>query len=156
MRQPWQLMRVQHPRHFIAGNLFGAIGTGIGYAIGAAVAERGLPTLAVVGDGGFMLGGLTEFHTAVREKLDLIVVLCNDGGYGAEYLHFTDYGMDPSLALFDWPEFSEVASTMGGQGVIVRTLADLGVMQEVIRSRSRGKPLLIDLKLDPATMPRTF
>ena len=45
---------------------------------------------------------------------------------------------------------------MGGQGVIVRTLADLGVMQEVIRSRSRGKPLLIDLKLDPATMPRTF
>ena len=156
MRQPWQLMRVQQPRHFIAGNLFGAIGTGIGYAIGAAVAERGLPTLAVVGDGGFMLGGLTEFHTAVREKLDLIVVLCNDGGYGAEYLHFTDHGMDPSLALFDWPEFSEVATTMGGQGLIVRTQADLAAMQEAIRTRAYGKPLLIDLKLDPKTMPRTF
>ena len=156
MRQPWQLMRVQQPRHFIAGNLFGAIGTGIGYAIGAAVAERGLPTLAVVGDGGFMLGGLTEFHTAVREKLDLIVVLCNDGGYGAEYLHFTDHGMDPSLALFDWPEFSEVATAMGGQGLIVRTQADLGAMQEAIRTRAYGKPLLIDLKLDPKTMPRTF
>ncbi|QXL83342.1 thiamine pyrophosphate-binding protein [Comamonas sp. NLF-1-9] len=156
MRQPWQLMRVQQPRHFIAGNLFGAIGTGIGYAIGAAVAERGMPTVAVVGDGGFMLGGLTEFHTAVREKLDFIVVLCNDGGYGAEYLHFTDRDMDPSLALFDWPEFSEIAQAMGGQGLVLRTRADLAAARQAIRERRRDRPLLIDLKLDPRTMPRTF
>ena len=156
MRQPWQLMRVQQPRHFIAGNLFGAIGTGTGYAIGAAIAERGLPTLLVAGDGGFMLGGVTEFHTAVREKLDLIVVLCNDGGYGAEYLHFTDRDMDPSLALFDWPEFSELAATMGGQSMVVRTGADLLQAQTFIRQRDRSRPTLIDLKLDPASMPRTF
>lgn len=156
MRQPWQLMRVAQPRHFMAGNLFGAIGTGIGYAIGGAVAQPQLPTVAVVGDGGFMLGGLTEFHTAVREKLDFIVVVCNDGGYGAEYLHFTDRDMDPGLALFDWPEFADIAETMGGCGLVVRTGADLEKARDFIRGRSRSQPILLDLKLDPRTMPRTF
>ncbi len=156
MRQPWQLMHVTEPRYFVPANLFGAIGTGIGYALGAACAERGVPTIAVVGDGGFMLGGLAEFHTATREKLDFIVILCNDGGYGAEYLHFTDRNLDPALALFDWPEFSDLARDMGGQSMVVRTRADLKRMQEFLRRRDRTRPTLVDLKLDPATMPRTF
>lgn len=156
MRQPWQLMHVTEPRYFIPGNLFGAIGTGIGYALGGACAARDIPTIAVVGDGGFMLGGLTDFHTAVREKLDFIVVVCNDGGYGAEYLHFTDRDMDPALALFDWPEFAEVARAMGGQGHAVKTRADLHGMRDFIHQRSRTGPILIDIKLDPTTMPNTF
>lgn len=156
MRQPWQLMRVTEPRYFISTNLFGAIGTVIGYAIGGAVAAPEMPTVAVVGDGGFMLGGLAEFNTAVRQKLDLIVILCNDGCYGAEYLHFTDRDMDPGLAFFDWPEFSDVADSLGGQGFAVRTSADLRAAADFIRQRDRSRPTLIDIKLDPKTMPRTF
>lgn len=156
MRQPWQLMHVTEPRYFVPGNLFGAIGTGIGYALGGACAEREVPTLAIVGDGGFMLGGLAEFHTATREKLDFIVIVCNDGGYGAEYLHFTDRNLDPGLALFDWPEFADLARDMGGQSLVVRTRGDLKTMQAFLRQRDRGRPTLIDLKLDPVTMPRTF
>ncbi|MCZ2104161.1 MAG: thiamine pyrophosphate-binding protein [Comamonadaceae bacterium] len=156
MRQPWQLMHVTGPRYFMPGNLFGAIGTGIGYALGGACAARDIPTIAVVGDGGFMLGGLTDFHTAVREQLDLIVVVCNDGGYGAEYLHFTDHDLDPALALFDWPEFAEVARAMGGQGYTVHARADLAGMKDFIQRRSRKGPILVDIKLDPKTMPRTF
>ncbi len=156
MRQPWQLMHVTEPRCFLPANLFGAIGTGIGYALGGACAERGMPTIAVVGDGGFMMGGLAEFHTAVREKLDFIAIVCNDGGYGAEYLHFTDHQLDPGLALFDWPEFADLARDMGAQSMVVRTRADLQQMQEFLRRRDRSRPTLVDLKLDPRTMPRTF
>lgn len=156
MRQPWQLMHVTEPRYFVPANLFGAIGTGIGYALGGACAEPEVPTVAVVGDGGFMLGGLAEFNTAARERLDFIVILCNDGGYGAEYLHFTDRDLDPGLALFDWPEFADVARNLGGQSCVVRTRADLKAMRAFLRGRDRSRPTLIDLKLDPKTMPRTF
>lgn len=156
MRQPWQLMHVTEPRYFLPANLFGAIGTGIGYALGAACAEPTVPTVVIVGDGGFMLGGLAEFSTAARAQLDFIVVLCNDGGYGAEYLHFVDRNLDPGLALFDWPEFADVARDLGAQSCVVRTRADLKAMAEFLRKRNRGRPTLVDLKLDPRTMPRTF
>lgn len=156
MRQPWKWLDVAEPRHFISGVKFGAIGMGTGYAVGAAVARPDWPTLLVVGDGGFMLGGLGEFNTAVRHGLDLIVVLCNDGGYGAEYVQFADRDMDPGLALFEWPSFAEYARAMGGQGFTLEKRADLPAALQFMRDRDRGKPCLIDLKLDPEKMPPTY
>jgi thiamine pyrophosphate-dependent acetolactate synthase large subunit-like protein len=47
----------------------------------------------ITGDGGFMLGGLTEFTAAVRHKVDLILIVCNDGGYGAEHIQFVNRQM---------------------------------------------------------------
>lgn len=156
MRQPWQTIQVTEPRYFVSTQFFGAIGTAMGYAVGAAHADRALPTIVISGDGGFMLGGLAEFNTAVRHGLDMIVFLCNDGGYGAEYLHFTDHNLDPALALFDWPGFADVARSLGGEGYTVRTADDLDGARQLILQRSRHKPILIDIKLDPKTMPRTF
>jgi thiamine pyrophosphate-dependent acetolactate synthase large subunit-like protein len=117
------------------------------YAIGAAVAAPGRPVLLVTGDGGFMLGGLAEFNTAVRHKLDLVVAVCNDSSYGAEHIQFRRKNMDPGLSVFEWPDFASVADALGGQGVTVRTAADLDAAARAIAAR--GRPLLIDLKLDP-------
>lgn len=129
---------------------FGAIGNGVSVAIGMGRAERGVPAVAVIGDGGFMLGGLAEFSTAVRHGVDLIVVVCNDGCYGAEYrkLAARDFGIEHSL--FQWPDFAPVADALGGIGCTVRTLDDLDEVDKVIAGRDR--PVLIDLKLDPASV----
>lgn len=99
-----------------------------------------------------MLGGLTEFNTAVRERLDLIVIVCNDGGYGAEYVQFERKAMDPSIALLNWPDFAPVAIAiaLGGDGLTVRNEADLQRAFGAIAKRD--KPLLIDLKLDPKSL----
>ena len=144
---PWQLVNVRHPRSFVYTIHFGAIGLGMAYAIGAAVAAPGRPVLLVTGDGGFMLGGLAEFNTAVRHKLDLVVAVCNDSSYGAEHIQFRRKNMDPGLSVFEWPDFASVADALGGQGVTVRTAADLDAAARAIAAR--GRPLLIDLKLDP-------
>lgn len=148
--QAWKAIDVTHPRHYIHTVHFGSIGLGLPCAIGASIAEPEKPALVVTGDGGFMLGGLTEFHTAVREACKLIVVVCNDGSYGAEYVQYEARGLDPTLSLFHWPEFAELATAMGGTGISVRTSSDLERACELIRSASG--PLLIDLKLDPANM----
>ena len=146
---PWQHVEVDDPRAFLYTLHFGAIGLGMPYAIGASFAAPGRPVLLVTGDGGWMLGGLTEFNTAVRHKIDLTVVVCNDGSYGAEYIQFARKDMDPGLSLFDWPDLAPVASALGGHGVTVRGVADLAAMDGAIASSAR--PLLIDLKLDPRT-----
>lgn len=150
MVEGWKTMHAPGPRSYVHTVNSACIGLGMGQAIGAAVAAKGRPTVLVVGDGGFMNGGLVEFVTAVREKLDLIVIVCNDNGYGAEYVQFRRKQMDPSLSLLHWPDLAPVAVALGGQGVTVRGEGDLDQAVEAVRSR-RG-PLLIDLKLDPESL----
>lgn len=151
MVKAMQYLEVEHPRLYVQTASFGSIGLGMAQAIGAAAAEPGRPVVLTAGDGGFMLGGLAEFNTAVRHRMDLIAILCNDNCYGAEYAILRDKQMDTALSLFDWPDFAPLADTLGGRGVTVRTVQDLDKAREAIELRDR--PLLIELKLDPAHMP---
>ena len=149
--ETWRHVDVKDPRDFVFTVNTGSIGFGIGEAIGAAAAAQGRTTLLITGDGGLMLGGLSEFNSAVRAKSDLIVVVCNDGSYGAEHIQFRSKQMDPSLSQFDWPDFAPVAAALGGFGVTVRSSADTKQAMDAIRSPQR--PLLIDVKLDPDQVP---
>ncbi len=135
---------------FAGGLAFGSIGLGMGLAIGAGVGRPDRPVVGLFGDGGFMLGGLTEFSTAVREGIDLIAVVANDSSYGAEHVQLHRKGLDPSLSMFEWPDLASVAESLGGRGITVHDLADLEAVREAIATRDR--PLLIDLRADPAVL----
>jgi len=150
-RQGWRLIDAPDPASFVYTVGFGSIGLGLSEAIGASFAAPGRPTVIVSGDGGFMLGGLVEFNTAVRNNVDLIVIVCNDGSYGSEHIQFRNKDMDPGNSLFNWPDFGPVATALGGTGVMVRTLEDLETAARAIEKR-KG-PVLIDVKLDPDRMP---
>ncbi|WP_063614184.1 thiamine pyrophosphate-binding protein [Bradyrhizobium sp. Cp5.3] len=147
----FRLIDAPNVHSFMLPSHFGAVGLGMSQAIGVAKAVQSRPVVLFSGDGGFMLGGMAEFNTAVRYKLDLIVVVCNDGSYGAEHIQFRAKDLDPSLSIFDWPDFASVANVLGGKGLTVRTENDLLAVAEAIKTRD--KPLLIDLKLDPDRQP---
>jgi thiamine pyrophosphate-dependent acetolactate synthase large subunit-like protein len=124
------------------------MGLGVAAAIGAACVRPEVPTVAVVGDGGFMMS-LGEFNTAVRNDLDLMVIVLNDGSYGSEYHKFRLTGLETDLSLFNWPDLATLGSGLGGRGIVVRNLEnDLTGLVEAIETRDR--PLLIDVRLDPA------
>jgi acetolactate synthase I/II/III large subunit len=94
-----------------------------------------------------MLGGLADFNTAVRHHADVVVVVMNDGAYGAEHIHFRQLDLDPAISTFQWPDFATVAEALGGRGYTVRSRADL---EHVLRAvTERDRPVLIDVKLDP-------
>ena len=152
MTEVWCRIGVDHPRAFLDTTNFGAIGLGLQAAIGAGVAEPERPVTLFTGDGGFMMGGLAEFHTAVRLGLDLIVIICNDAAYGAEHIQFLDKEMDPGLSTFDWPSFADVARSLGADGVDLCHADDLPAVAKAIAERSG--PLLINLHLDPHDVPR--
>ncbi|MGW4205836.1 thiamine pyrophosphate-binding protein, partial [Streptomyces sp. NPDC004726] len=142
----WPAVRVAHPRDFTCMGGFGSIGLGLAGAIGAAVGRRGDLTVLVVGDGGFMMN-MAEFTTAVREKLPLLVVVLNDGAYGAEHYKLVHYGIDPAHSLNAWPELVPMAEAMGARGMTVRRLEDLDALRDV--ARDLDGPFLVDVKLDP-------
>ncbi|MGC0367554.1 acetolactate synthase-1/2/3 large subunit [Rhodococcus sp. 27YEA15] len=126
---------------------FGAIGMGMGAAIGAAVAASGEPTVLVTGDGGFMMNGLAELQSAVRQQIPLTVLVCNDGSYGAEYDQYVAKGVRPDLSLFEWPSFADVATALGAAGVTVGRLEDVSAAVEAIRTHD--KCLVIDIQVGP-------
>ncbi len=151
VRQAWKIFEVDGPQSFLLSVNFGSIGLGLPEAIGASYAAPGRPTLLVTGDGGFMHGGLAEFNSAVRARRDLIVIVCNDGCYGAEHIQFRNRDLPGDISILEWPELAPLAVALGGAGVTVRTEADLDLAAEAIRDRDR--PLLIDVKLDLNHVP---
>jgi acetolactate synthase I/II/III large subunit len=140
-------LRVPEPRAYMPTFNYGSIGLGMATAVGAAHAAPDRPVVMVCGDGGFMLGGLAEFNSAVRHRCNIVVVLFNDGAYGAEHIQFTMRDMDPTVSTFQWPEFAAVAESLGATGYTVRSGDDLErVLAEV---GNRHGPVLIDIKIDP-------
>jgi acetolactate synthase I/II/III large subunit len=140
-------LHVPEPGAYLHTVNFGSIGLGMGNAVGAYFGAPNRPVLLVTGDGGFMLGGLAEFNTAVRHGVDLVVIVLNDGAYGAEHIQFRRKDMDPAISTFEWPEFGPVATALGGEGYTAHNLAELDAALAAAANRTR--PVLIDIKIDP-------
>ena len=152
MTEVWCRISAPNPQSFVGTVNFGAIGLGLQEAVGAGVGAPGRPVVMFTGDGGFMMGGINEFNTAVRLGLDLIVIVANDSAYGAEHIQFIDRQMDPSLTEFHWPSFAEVAKSLGGEGIEVTSKETL--TQALNAMENRKGPMLIELRLDPHDVPR--
>jgi acetolactate synthase-1/2/3 large subunit len=152
MTEVWCRISVPNPQSFVGTVNFGAIGLGLQEAVGAGLAAPDRPVVLFTGDGGFMMGGINEFNTAVRLELDLIVIVANDSAYGAEHIQFIDRKMDPSLTEFNWPSFADIAKSLGGEGVEVTSKEDLETALDALQNK-KG-PFLIELRLDPHDVPR--
>jgi acetolactate synthase-1/2/3 large subunit len=111
------------------------MGFGIPVAIGARLANPGRQVVLVIGDGGMALAGL-ELLTAVREGLDLTVVVFNDGQLGSiRRQQIRTVGRTHGVAVRG-PDFAAFASAIGAgyrrleadlQGSIGASLASPGV-----------------------------
>ena len=151
MTEVWCRLSVPNPQSFVGTASFGSIGLGLQTALGAAVASPDQPVVLFSGDGGFMMGGINEFNTAVRLGLDLIVIIANDSAYGAEHIQFVNRKMDPGLTEFAWSSFAEIAKSLGGEGYQVRCNGQLDEALDALERRNG--PFLIELCLDPADVP---
>jgi thiamine pyrophosphate-dependent acetolactate synthase large subunit-like protein len=143
----WRYLHVAEPLDFTHTVNFGSIGLAIPTAIGAAAARGDRLTVAVAGDGAAMMS-MMEFTTAVRHHLPLVVVVLNDGSYGAEYRKFQLHDVDPKLSTYEWPSFADLAVAMGGHAATAHTLEDLDCVATLIAGQKW--PLLIDVRADPA------
>lgn len=143
----WCCLPVVAPDALVYTAHFGSIGLGLSEAIGAAHAANGRTTVLVVGDGGFLLGGFGEIAAAVRDRLDLVVILCNDGCYGAEHVQFVNRGMNPALSMTTPPDFAAMFRTLGADAVCVMAPEQLAEAEALLAGRTG--PVLIELRLDP-------
>ena len=124
---------------------WGTLGFGFPAALGAALSGR--PTLAVVGDGGFLFA-CGDLATAAQEQLPVTVVIVDDGGYGMLRYDFTVHGEQPVGTELAPPDFVALARAFRVEACEV-ALEGLG--QAVAEGLASGRPNVVVLKarLDP-------
>ena len=105
-------------------NALATMGAGLPSAMMAAMLYPGRRVLAVCGDGGFMMNS-QEMETAVRLRLDLVVLILDDSAYGMirwkqAVDSFPDFGL-----TFGNPDFVKYADSYGATGHRVTATEDL-------------------------------
>jgi acetolactate synthase-1/2/3 large subunit len=110
-------------------NALATMGAGLPSAIAASLIHPDRRVLAVCGDGGFMMNS-QELETAVRLKLNLVVLVLEDRAYGMirwkqEVDGFSDFGLD-----FGNPDFVAYAQSYGAKGSRVGNAGEFSTMLE--------------------------
>ncbi len=105
-------------------NALATMGAGLPSAMMAAMLYPNRRVMAVCGDGGFMMNS-QEMETAVRLKLNLVVLILDDGAYGMIRWKqavdaFPDFGL-----TFGNPDFVKYAESYGAKGARVEAIVEL-------------------------------
>jgi acetolactate synthase-1/2/3 large subunit len=127
---------------------FGAVGQGIGVAIGTGAGNPGRQHVAVEGDGSMMFN-LQELETIVRHKMQMVLIVWNDAGYGAEVHKLVAKGFDEKLAQWESPNFVALAKAFGGDGVKLEDVSEIG--GAIADGLRKGGLYLIDARVSPTT-----
>ncbi len=147
----WAQAVLQSKRRVICGS-GGVIGCALPYGMAARAHDKTAPVFALSGDGsaGFHL---SEFETAVREDLPLILIIGNDRCWNAEnQLQLREYGAkrltgcDLSAARYDL-----AAAALGAHGEYVTDLGDFDAA--LTRAIESGKPACIDVAIEGIAAP---
>ena len=112
------------PNTVLLDNALATMGAGLPSAIAAKLVNPERKVMAICGDGGFMMNS-QEIETALRLKVDLIVLILNDNSYGMikwkqNGMHFPDWGLD-----FGNPDFVKYAQSYGAHGVRIESTQEL-------------------------------
>jgi acetolactate synthase-1/2/3 large subunit len=140
-----RLLAAKSPGQVIIPNGLAGMGLALPGAIAAAELRRGGRTLAICGDGDFLMN-VQEMETAARLGVAMTVLVWVDGGYGLiEKKQDADRGehTDLSFGSPDWPSLAK-AFGWGHRGV--ETLADL--QAALARTRREITPQLVTLPID--------
>ncbi|HXD89763.1 MAG TPA: thiamine pyrophosphate-binding protein [Candidatus Binataceae bacterium] len=124
----------------------GCMGVGIPFGIGAKVAAPDKPVVVLSGDGAFGWNGM-EMDTAIRHKLNIVVVLSNNGGFTSRQTG-GNVGRDLGFQRYD-----KMVEALGGYGEFVEKPD--GIRPAIERAMKAGKPALVNVCTDPNAQATT-
>jgi len=126
-------------------NALATMGAGLPSAMAAAMLYPERRVMAVCGDGGFMMNS-QEMETAVRLKLNLVILVLEDGAYGMirwkqAVDRFPDFGM-----TFNNPDFVKYAESYGARGTRVDAIDEF--IPTLERAFTEGGVHLVAVPID--------
>lgn len=137
--------KTYHIGTFLLDNALATMGAGLPSALTAKLLNPEKKVLAVCGDGGFMMNS-QELETAVRLKLNVVVLILNDNAYGfikwkQQAYGFTDFALD-----YGNPDFVKYAESYGAKGHKINKADELRSTLE--KAFKQQVPVIIECPID--------
>src|SRR5262245_2519408 len=127
------------PGHRLNSGVFGCMGVGLPFAIGAKVAKPDAQVLVLHGDGSYGINA-NEMDTAVRHNIPIIAVISNNGGWTA------DPQQNKAGRNLGYTRWDKVATALGAHAEHVEKPDDIRPALE--RAAASGKPAVVNVVTD--------
>ena len=149
--QMWaaQYWTFTEPRTWVSSHGLGTMGYGLPAAIGARVAvDDDRPVVCFDGDGSFLMT-CQELSVAVREDLDVTVVVLNNAAVGMVRQWQDAFFEERHVASeYPWvPEFDALAEAFGARGFRIESYEEVEAVVEA--ATAYGGPSVVDAHIDP-------
>jgi len=142
---------ILHPRSplsWLDPGVFGTLGVGAGFALGAALARPQSEVWIIYGDGACGYS-LAEFDTFVRHGIPVIAVVGNDAGWTQIAREQVKMLHDDVGTVLARTAYHEVAAGFGAAGILVKKAAEVPAALARAQALARaGKPVLLNVWLD--------
>ena len=125
-KEVWDMDRPGHWHHPTG---FGTLGYATPAAIGGAVARKGKPTMAIIGDYGFHYT-MAELGVAVELGLSLPIILWDNGKLGEIEDSMIGAQIAPNAVIAHNPDFCKLAEAFGANSAAPKTLSQ---MQDAVK-----------------------
>jgi acetolactate synthase-1/2/3 large subunit len=133
------------PNTVLLDNALATMGAGLPSAMMASLLYLERKVIAICGDGGFMMNS-QELETCVRLKLNIVVLVLNDGSYGMIRWKQGGAGFDDWGLKFGNPNFVDYTNSYGATGHRLSSAKDLIPM--INEAFKTGGTHLIDVPID--------
>jgi len=136
----------QKPRTLLTSGGLGAMGFGLGAAIGASIAQNKKRTVLFTSDGSFGMN-LIELATAVTEELPITIIILNNGTLGMLRQWQTIFCEEryAQTTLNRKTNFAALAKAFGAEGY---QAVDLAQLENILKNLSGNAPVVIDCPID--------
>lgn len=139
------------PATFLATNNFGSMGFGLAGSLAAKAIYPEREAVAILGDGEFMMT-LQDMETAVREKLNVKIVVLNDNSYRVLRVSQVLDGLEPFGTEHTNPDFVALAEIFGFKGF--RITPD-NIDEAIKEFTLADSPALLEVPTDKDDVPPT-
>ena len=138
------ILRPRSPRSWLDPGVFGTLGVGAGFVLGAHAARPDAEIWAIYGDGALGFS-LSEFDTFVRHRVGLIAVVGNDGKWAQIARDQVTMLGDDVATVLGRSDYHKVVEGFGARGLL---LDDPSRIQETLAEARRlareGVPVLVN------------
>jgi thiamine pyrophosphate-dependent acetolactate synthase large subunit-like protein len=142
------IVRPRKPLSWLDPGVFGTLGCGAGFALGAGLCRPGEEIWMIFGDGSVGYS-LVEFDTFARHNIPVIAVVGNDAGWTQIAREQVKILEDDVGTVLGRSNYHDVAAALGGRGIVLQRpdQVDAG-LQAAREAARRGKPVLVNAWLD--------
>lgn len=138
------ILKPRKPLSWLDPGVYGTLGVGGGFALGAKLCHSKDEIWVIYGDGSSAFS-IAEIDTMVRHKLPAIILIGNDASWAQIARDQVDILHDDVATVLNYSSYEKIGEAFGAQGKTVRTLEEFeAAVYEAKIAVKNGTPYIIN------------